>query len=61
VKPLSIISEGTVRNKNECRKMNSCGNVIYMGDIQGPEKVNDTCMETIRAETMDIGVNVYIF
>jgi hypothetical protein len=50
-----------VRNKNECRKMNSCGKVIYMGDIQGPEKVNDTCMETMRAETMDIGVNVYIF
>jgi hypothetical protein len=42
VKPPSIISERTVKNEND-----ECGKVIYMGDIQGPEKVNDTCVITV--------------
>jgi hypothetical protein len=32
-KPLSIISERAMKNKHECRE------VIYVGDVQGPEKV----------------------
>jgi hypothetical protein len=28
------------------QKGNECGKVIYMGDVQGSEKVNDTCMKT---------------
>jgi hypothetical protein len=40
VKPTSIISEGTA---------NKCGEVIYMGNVQGPEKVNDTCVKTLHA------------
>jgi hypothetical protein len=44
VKPVSIVSEGTAKI-NECGKNYSCGKVIYMGDIQGPERMNDTCMQ----------------
>jgi hypothetical protein len=33
----------------------SSGKVIYMSNIQGPEKVNDTCVETLLAGTMDRG------
>jgi hypothetical protein len=29
-----------------------------MGDVQGPEKVKDTCMKTIHVETMDRGFAV---
>jgi hypothetical protein len=36
----------------------SCGKVIYMGDIQGPEKVNNTCVKTVHAGMMDIGFTV---
>jgi hypothetical protein len=32
--------------------------VIYMGDVQGPEKVNDTCVKTKHAGRMDRGLNV---
>jgi hypothetical protein len=37
---------------------NSCGKVIYMGDLQGPEKVNNTCMKTVNAGIMDRGFTV---
>lgn len=30
-----------------------------MGDMQGPEKVKDTCVKTLRARMMDTSVNVY--
>jgi hypothetical protein len=30
-----------------------CGKAIYMGDVQGPEKVNDTCMKTRHTGKMD--------
>jgi hypothetical protein len=36
----------------------SSGKVIYMSNIQGPEKVNDTCVETLLAGTMDRGFTV---
>jgi len=32
-----------------------------MGDVQGPEKVNDTCMKTMHAGTMDRGFTLYLF
>jgi hypothetical protein len=48
MKPLSIVSEGTVEN-------DSCGKVIYMDNVQGLEKVNDTCMKTMHVGTTDRG------
>jgi hypothetical protein len=48
VKPTTIISEGTAKTKLSMRA-NKCGEVIYMGNVQGPEKVNDTCVKTMRA------------
>jgi hypothetical protein len=56
VKPPSIVSERTVKNEND-----ECGKVIYMGDVQGPEKVNDTCVITMHAGTMDRGFIVCHF
>jgi hypothetical protein len=38
---------------------NSCREVIYKSDVQGPEKVNDTCMKTMYAGMMDRGFTVY--
>jgi hypothetical protein len=35
--------------------------VIYMGDVQGPEKVNNTCIKTKHAGMMDRGFNVIDF
>jgi hypothetical protein len=32
--------------------------VICMGDVQGPEKVNDTCVETTHAGMMNRGFTV---
>jgi hypothetical protein len=29
------------------------GEVICMGDVEGSEKVTDTCMKTVPAGTMD--------
>jgi hypothetical protein len=58
VKPLSIVSEGIAKNKG-MRGNNSYGKVIYMGNIQGPEKVNDTCLKTTLAGTMDRGFTVH--
>jgi hypothetical protein len=48
VKPLSIISEGIAKNKR-MRENYSCRKVIYMGNVKGPEKVNDTGMKTTHA------------
>jgi hypothetical protein len=39
---------------------NSCRKVTYVGDVQGPENVKDTCVKTVRAGTMDRGLTVYI-
>jgi hypothetical protein len=36
----------------------SCGKVIYLVDVQGPEKVNDTCEKTMHAGTLDSGITV---
>jgi hypothetical protein len=33
-----------VKNK-QLQENDSCGNVVCMGDVQRPEKVNDTCMK----------------
>jgi hypothetical protein len=32
------------------RENNNYGKVIYMGDVQGEEKVNDTRMKTMHVE-----------
>jgi len=55
LKPLSIISEGTTKNER------GCGKVIYMGDVQGPEKVNNTCVKTMHVGMMGRGFTVYKF
>jgi hypothetical protein len=47
VKPLSIISDRTAKNKRWMQE-----SYLY-GEVQGPEKVNDTCVKTVHAETMD--------
>jgi hypothetical protein len=36
----------------------SCEKVIYMDDVQGPEKVNNTCMKTMHKGMMDRGFTV---
>jgi hypothetical protein len=33
---------------------------FYMGDVQGPEKVNDPCVKTLHAGTMDRGYIVFM-
>jgi hypothetical protein len=38
---------------------NSFGEVIYMGNVQGPEKVNDACTKPMYAGTIDRGFNVF--
>jgi hypothetical protein len=40
------------------RENDSCWKVIYMGNVQGPEKVNYTCMKTVHAGTIDRGFTV---
>jgi hypothetical protein len=40
------------------RENYSCGKVFYMGDVQGPQKVNDTCVKTMHAGTMDRDLTV---
>jgi hypothetical protein len=47
-----IIFEGTAKN--------SCGKVNYMGDVQEPEKVKNTCVKTMHVGTMDRGFNVFM-
>jgi hypothetical protein len=54
VKPLAIASEGTAKNKR-MQENNSCEKVIYMGDVQRLEKVNDTYVQTVHAGTMGRG------
>jgi hypothetical protein len=53
LKPLTIVSDGTMKNKQMWE-------VIYMGNMPGPEKVNDTCMKTMdRGFTMLIKNLIY--
>jgi hypothetical protein len=59
VKPLSIVSEGIAKDKRSVRENNSCRKVTYVCDIQGPEEVNNTFMETMRVGTMDSGFTVF--
>jgi hypothetical protein len=40
------------------RENDSSGEVIYMGDVQGPEIVNDTCVKTVHVEMIDRGFTV---
>jgi hypothetical protein len=54
MKPLSIVSEGTAKNALMWENR-SCGKVIYIGDIQEPEKVNGTCLKAMHVGTMDRG------
>jgi hypothetical protein len=37
----------------------SYGEVIYMGNVQEPQKINNTCMKTMHVRTMDIEVSLY--
>jgi hypothetical protein len=37
----------------------SCEKIIYMGDVQGPEKVNNAYVKTVHAGMMDRGFTVY--
>jgi hypothetical protein len=32
---------------------NECGKAIYVGNVQGPEKVIVSCVKTMHAGTMD--------
>jgi hypothetical protein len=38
----------------------SCGKVIYIGDVQGPAKANHTHVKTMHAATMNRGFAVFI-
>jgi hypothetical protein len=60
VKSLYIISEGTAKNIWWMYENSSCRKVIYMGDVQGPEKVNDAWVKTVHARTMDRGFIVIL-
>jgi hypothetical protein len=35
--------------------MMNAGKVIYMGDVQGPQKMSETCVKTMHAGTMRRG------
>jgi riboflavin synthase len=35
-----------------------CGKVIYMGDVQGSEKLDDTCVKTMHVGMMGRGFTV---
>jgi hypothetical protein len=61
VKPLSTISEGTVKNKQWMWENNSFKKVIYMGNVQGPEKVNYTCVKTMHVGITNRGFTVIVF
>jgi hypothetical protein len=54
VKPLSIISEETVKINNEC------GKAIYMGEVQGSENMNDTRVKIMRVGMVDRSITVLI-
>jgi hypothetical protein len=60
VKPLSIVSEGTAKN-NQMQEIDSCRKVTYMGDVQGLEKMNDTCVNTMHVGTMARGFTAFVF
>jgi hypothetical protein len=51
-KPLATVSEGLQKN-DKCEKL------IYIGNVQGPEKVNDTCVKTMHVGTINRGFTVY--
>jgi hypothetical protein len=60
VHPLSIVSKGTIKNKRQMQENNSCGKVIYVGDVQEPVKVNNTCVKTMHGGMMDRGFTVFL-
>jgi hypothetical protein len=37
-----------MNNKRLMQENDTLGKFIYMGDVQGPEKVNNTCMKTMH-------------
>jgi hypothetical protein len=39
----------------------SCRKVIYVADVQGPEKMNHTCMKTMHAGMMNRGFTTISF
>jgi hypothetical protein len=41
--------------------IDSCSKVSYMGDVQEPEKVNDTYVKTMLVGTVDTGFTVLSF
>jgi hypothetical protein len=43
----------TAKNKLRMQENDSCRKVLYAGDVQWPEKVNDTCMQRMHMGTMD--------
>jgi hypothetical protein len=59
VKPLFIVSEETAKCKRWMQEKDSYGKVIYMGDVWGPGKVNNTCVKTMHAGMIDIEVSLY--
>jgi hypothetical protein len=62
---MSVCSEASIHHfwrdhkKKKWMQINSgCGKVIYIGDVQGARKVNDTCMKLVHAGTMYRGFTV---
>jgi hypothetical protein len=55
MKPHPLFLKGLGEIKRWMRENDRCGKVIYMSDVQGPEKVNDICMKTLHVGTMDRG------
>jgi hypothetical protein len=41
-------------------KNDSCGKAIYMGNMKGPEKVNNACVKTMYMGAMNGGVSLYL-
>jgi hypothetical protein len=41
------------------QEKDSYGKVIYMGDVWGPEKVNNICVKTMHVGMIDIEVSLY--
>jgi hypothetical protein len=37
-----------------------CRNIIYVGDVRGPEKVNDTWVKKMSAGMMDRGFTLLV-
>jgi hypothetical protein len=47
------VAERTAKSERWKRENDSCGKVVYMGDAQGPEKVNNLFVKTMHAGTID--------